>query len=137
MKEAIRSPPRQRTLAERQSTAVINISVQSLTSFWSMTGNINMNPDSNFVGNVDSVPLVFRTKDIERMRIDPNGNVGIGVDTPSAQLHTTGTVRFAGLTGDSTKTRVLVSDRSGNLFFRNVSSLRHLPVAIWGGRHSL
>ncbi len=105
------------------SSAMINISVQSLTSFWSMTGNINMNPDSNFVGNVDSVRLAFRTKNIERMSIAPNGNVGIGVDTPSAQLHTTGSVRFAGITGDSTKIRVLVSDSSGKLFYRNVSSL--------------
>lgn len=30
----------------------------------------------------------------ERMRITSSGNVGIGITTPSAQLHTTGTVRF-------------------------------------------
>jgi hypothetical protein len=77
------------------SSAMINISVQSLSSFWSMTGNINMNPDSNFVGNVDSVPLVFRTKDIERMRIDPNGNVGIGVsNTQGYKLAVNGTAIF-------------------------------------------
>jgi hypothetical protein len=105
------------------STAIIQISVESLSSFWSTTGNIHMNPDSNFVGNVDSVRLAFRTKNIERMSIAPNGNVGIGVDTPSARLHTVGTVRHAGLTSDSTKTRVLVSDTSGNLYYRNVSSL--------------
>ena len=72
---------------------------------------------------VDSVRLAFRTKNLERMSISPTGNVGIGVKTPTAQLHTTGTVRFAGMTSDSTKTRVLVSDTSGNLFYRNVSSL--------------
>jgi Bacterial Ig domain len=105
------------------SSAIIHISVQSLTSFWSMTGNVNMNPDSNFVGNVDSVRLAFRTKNIERMSISPNGNVGIGTINPTAQLHTTGTTRFSGLTADSTKTRVLVSDTSGNLYYRNVSSL--------------
>lgn len=104
-------------------TASVNISVESLTSFWSMTGNIGMNPDSNFVGNVDSVRLAFRTKNLERMSISPIGNVGIGVDTPTAQLHTTGTVRLAGLRSDSTKTRVLVSDTSGNLYYRNLSAL--------------
>jgi hypothetical protein len=43
--------------------------------------------------------------------------------TPTAQLHTTGTVRFAGLTGDNTQTRVLVSDASGNLYYRDASTL--------------
>jgi uncharacterized coiled-coil protein SlyX len=107
------------------NSASINIGVESLTSFWSMTGNIGMNADSNFVGNVDSVRLAFRTKNIERMGISPIGNVGIGTINPTAQLHTTGTVRFAGLTGDSTQNRVLVTDTSGKVFYRNVSSLNN------------
>jgi Big-like domain-containing protein len=68
------------------SSTSINISIESLSSFWSMTGNIGMNPDSNFVGNVDSVRLAFRTNNKERMSISPLGNVGIGVDTPKAAL---------------------------------------------------
>jgi hypothetical protein len=51
------------------------------------------------------------------------GNVGIGTFLPSAQLHTTGTVCFAGLTSDNTQTRILVSDTNGNLFYRDASSL--------------
>ncbi|HWB95034.1 MAG TPA: hypothetical protein VG605_24435, partial [Puia sp.] len=49
--------------------------------------------------------------------------IGIGTSTPTAQLHTTGSVRFAGLTQDSTKTNVLVSDADGNLYYRSASSL--------------
>ncbi|GGA92029.1 Ig-like domain-containing protein [Puia dinghuensis] len=107
------------------NTSTINISVESLTSFWSMTGNIGMNADSNFVGNVDSVRLAFRTRNIERMSIAPLGNVGIGTINPTAQLHTTGSVRLAGLKNDSTNSqpRVLVSDTSGNLFYRSASGL--------------
>jgi hypothetical protein len=105
------------------NTASVNVSIEPLSSFWSMTGNINMNADSNFVGNVDSVRLAFRTKNLERMSISPTGNVGIGITTPSAQFHTTGSVRLAGLASDSTKNRVLVSDTSGNLFYRNVPGL--------------
>jgi hypothetical protein len=101
----------------------INVSVESLTSFWSMTGNIAMNADSNFVGNVDSVRLAFRTKNIERMSISPTGNVGIGTIAPTAQFHTTGTVRLAGLGNDSTKTRILVVDTSGNVSYRNSSGV--------------
>ena len=105
------------------NTASVSIAVTSLNYFWSTTGNIGNNGDSNFVGNVDSVRLGFRTKNIERLTILPTGNVGIGTITPTAQFHTTGTVRLAGLTCDSTKTRVLVSDTSGNLFYRSASGL--------------
>jgi hypothetical protein len=105
------------------NTAVVNIGVQSLNFYWSTTGNIGNNGDSTFIGNVDSVRLDFRTKDIQRMSITATGNIGIGTISPTAQLHTTGSVRLAGLTSDSTKTRVLVSDTSGNLFYRNASTI--------------
>lgn len=105
------------------NTASVNIAVESLNYFWSTTGNIATGGDSSFVGTVDSNRLAFRTKNIERMSILPTGNIGIGTITPTAQFHTTGTVRLAGLTSDSTKTRVLVSDTSGNLFYRSASSL--------------
>jgi len=55
--------------------------------------------------------------------VTATGNMGIGTTAPGAQLHTTGTVRFAGLTGDNTQTRVLVSDVNGNLYYRDASSL--------------
>jgi hypothetical protein len=42
-----------------------------------------------------------------------NGNVGVGTNAPSAQLHTTGSVRFAGA-GTPAVNRVLTSDASGN-----------------------
>jgi len=105
------------------NTASVNVDVTSLNDYWSTTGNIGNNGNTNFLGNVDSVRLGFRTKNIERMSILPTGNIGIGTITPTAQFHTTGTVRLAGLTSDSTKTRVLVSDTSGNLFYRSASSL--------------
>ena len=52
-----------------------------------------------------------------------NGNMGVGTAYPTAQLHTTGSVRFAGLTSDSTQTNVIVSDANGNLYLRSASSL--------------
>jgi len=57
------------------------------------------------------------------MRITDTGYTGIGTYNPTAQLHTTGTVRFAGLTGDNSQTRVLVSDANGNLSYRDASTL--------------
>ena len=105
------------------ATASVNVGVQSLNYFWSTTGNIATGGDTSFVGTVDSNRLAFRTKNIERMSILPTGNIGIGTITPTAQFHTTGSVRLAGMTSDSTKTRVLVSDSSGNLYYRSASSL--------------
>jgi hypothetical protein len=106
-------------------SASINIAVDPLNYFWSTTGNAATGGDSNFVGTVDSNALTFRTKNINRMRISAIGNVGIGVDSPSAKLHVNGTVRLAGLKNDSTNAqpRLLVSDTSGNLAYRNISSL--------------
>lgn len=35
-----------------------------------------------FLGTLNSVPLNFRIANIERVRIDTNGNVGIGTHAP-------------------------------------------------------
>ncbi len=51
------------------------------------------------------------------------GNVGIGTIAPTAQLHSTGTVRFAGLVLNDTATRILVSDTSGKVAYRSISAL--------------
>ncbi|MDI9312241.1 MAG: hypothetical protein QM535_18675 [Limnohabitans sp.] len=48
-----------------------------------------------------------------RINVDQNGNVGIATTAPTAQLHTTGTVRHETLSG--TGTRMVVSDATGNL----------------------
>jgi trimeric autotransporter adhesin len=51
-----------------------------------------------------------------------NTSVGIGTTSPAAQLHTTGTVKFAGLTMNTTATRVVVSDVDGNIAYKDATS---------------
>ncbi|HEX3933948.1 MAG TPA: Ig-like domain-containing protein, partial [Puia sp.] len=60
------------------ATASVNVGVQSLNYFWSTTGNIATNGDSNFVGTVDTNRLSFRTNNVEHMSIGVNGTTTIG-----------------------------------------------------------
>lgn len=75
--------------------ASINVSIESLSSFWSMTGNIAANADSNFLGTVDTNRLAFRTNNIERMSILKDGSIGIGTkNTYGYKLAVNGTAIF-------------------------------------------
>lgn len=51
------------------------------------------------------------------------GNIGIGTAIPTAQLHTTGSVRFEGISTNTTQTRLITSDANGNLSSRTFASL--------------
>jgi type VI secretion system Hcp family effector len=62
---------------------------------WSLRGNSGTNPANDFVGTKDSTGLAFRTNNNERMRIAPQGNVGIGTASPdnSALLQVSSTTQ--------------------------------------------
>jgi hypothetical protein len=52
-----------------------------------------------------------------------SGNIGIGTNIPSAQLHTTSGVRFQGIGINTTDTKILTADAAGNITTRLLSSL--------------
>lgn len=58
---------------------------------WTLSGN-SLLDDTQFLGTTNSLPLIFKTTatdgtaPAERMRITPDGNVGIGSTSPSARL---------------------------------------------------
>src|SRR2546423_949840 len=58
----------------------------TLATSWKVNGNCGMVPATNFLGTTDAQPLVIRTHKIERLRVDPGGNVGVGTASPANRL---------------------------------------------------
>ncbi|HRG88928.1 MAG TPA: hypothetical protein PLW44_07930, partial [Chitinophagales bacterium] len=76
-----------------------------VSPFWKIKGNSGTNSGSHFVGTTDNISLRFRTNNAERLVIDSNGLVGIGVVSPVRMLHIGGlanTIRVGGLSTGGT-----------------------------------
>ena len=63
---------------------------------------------------------------------DTNKRLGVGTATPSTQFHTTGGVRLAGIAGNYSNRRMVVSDTSGNLSYRDLENPISLLDAPFG-----
>jgi hypothetical protein len=74
---------------------------------------------------------VNNSSQIEVFTILDNGNVGVGISNPSAQLHTTGTVKMENRGTNVINTKVMTTDATGNVTTRATPTL--LPAAIIGG----
>lgn len=59
--------------------------------FWSLLWNSLTDPTRHFIGTTDMQDLVFKTNNMERMRITGTGNIGIGTDNPVETLDLSGT----------------------------------------------
>ncbi len=88
---------------------------------WLTTGNSSSNSFTNFVGTKDDRDLVFKTNNIERLRIDSaTGDIGIGTTTPQARLHILGPNGATGVTPQTDASLVL--DESGDDLYFNILS---------------
>jgi hypothetical protein len=56
-----------------------------MSNGWSLTGNAVA--ATEFLGTTNAQPLSVRTSGVERLRVQPDGKVGVGHNAPRTQLH--------------------------------------------------
>jgi hypothetical protein len=61
---------------------------------WKTQGNTA--DSSSFIGTTNASSLILRSNDVERMRINEGGNVGIGLDDPQTALDVEGDIQLTG-----------------------------------------
>lgn len=99
----------------------------TLANAWFLNGNTVT--ASHFLGTNNDEDLRIRTNNTQRAIVTRAGLFGIGVAAPSAQLHTSGSVRFDGMTNDNSLNRILASDNNGNLYWRDAATIGVNPNA--------
>lgn len=73
------------------------------------------------IRNLYNSPMSFWTNNVERMRISADGNVGIGINNPTAKLDIAGTFKISDGTEGAAK--VLTSDADGNASWQATNQL--------------
>lgn len=83
----------------------------SAQSSWSLTGNSGTSPQTNFIGTTDNQTMIFKTNNLERLRIDNYGKFMFGNNStvsPNAWYSFTGGSEF--LTIDNVDGFVIYDD---------------------------
>ncbi len=78
---------------------------------WTLLGNAGTTPATNFIGTTDAQDFAVYTNNIERMRVQSGGNVGIGTTVPSQKLNVQGNALISDTLYVGTTSRALY--RSG------------------------
>jgi hypothetical protein len=104
--------------------------------FWSTTNDNPTKPKAGiYLQEANAgTKMIFGTSTLyangitnDAMVIDDNGNIGIGATVPTSQLHTTGSVKFAGLGGSGD--RFVTVDNAGNVSSVAMGSANDIMMA--------
>ncbi|MEI7513520.1 MAG: hypothetical protein WCJ74_02785 [bacterium] len=87
------------------------------TAAWNLGGNFidTRNHHADFIGTCNNWPFCIKTKGVERMRITPNGNVGLGTENPKTALDLLGHFYIH----DNSGSAVIYFPENGNFYFRS------------------
>jgi hypothetical protein len=91
-------------------------------TYWNTEGN-TLAIGKNKLGSYNNESVVFVSNNIERMRLLPNGNFGIGTNNPQQLFHVNGAIRFQNLSNGA-QTTALMIDANGDLSRRTLHSCR-------------
>ena len=86
---------------KKNSTLIITLvlffatTITSKAQSWTIHGNSGINANANFLGTLDANGLAFRTDNVERMRINQKGNLGIGLKFAQQTLDVNGNINIA------------------------------------------
>lgn len=83
-------------------------------------------PNFLSLSNFKAGPVVLNTSNIERMRVDTNGNVGITTSTPNSNLHVAGSLALA---IRSSATSTTLTDADHTLVMTGAATVPTLPDA--------
>lgn len=109
-----------KSYAPNQAVSGVGMLSSERLSLYSMplaagaTGFINFVTGSNATTNPDG--------GLERMRIEHNGNIGIGTSAPTQKLDINGKLRLRGLVADNTASKILVANEEGIIGYKDINS---------------
>jgi hypothetical protein len=67
----------------KKTILIIALAVSTISNAqtsWNLNGNSGTSSGTNYLGTSDSQDLVLKTNNVERLRINSTGNIGIGMD---------------------------------------------------------
>jgi hypothetical protein len=89
---------------------------------WSLNGNAETDPSTQFFGTTDTKDVVVRTDNTERIRVAATGNVGIGTNNPNAALEISSTTSGILIPRMTTAERDLITSPALGLQIFNITT---------------
>ncbi|MER3329151.1 MAG: hypothetical protein RIF34_06180, partial [Candidatus Kapaibacterium sp.] len=99
------------------------------TAAWARTGNTGTTPGTDFLGTTDNTAFTLFTNNSERLRINANGNFGVGTNNPTSllsvgttsQFQVNGTGAINAATGITSSGNIIFSGLAANSFVKTTA----------------